>query len=60
MDCPDCNTEMEPTDTTYSNIETIWAKYGQHTGDIYYCESCDIHWIDNFLSGKIEKWNYST
>ena len=58
MECLNCKKEMELIDTTYSNIKTDRANIGQHTGDIYSCAECDKMFIDNFLSGKVEDWNY--
>lgn len=58
MECPECNLEMEHTDTTYSNINTKRAYVGQHTGDIYWCEKCETHYINNFLRGELEIWSY--
>jgi hypothetical protein len=58
MECPNCNLEMEHVDTTYSNIDTNRAYKGQHTGDIYWCYYCESHYIDNFLTGKLEGWSY--
>ena len=59
MICPDCENEMgEPSDTTYSNIKTKRAEIGQHTGDIYKCETCELCWIDDFLSGsELRVWH---
>jgi len=49
--CPDCGNEMgNPVDTTYSNMKTERAEIGQQTGDIYKCETCELFWIDDFLS----------
>jgi hypothetical protein len=57
MICPDCGLEMgDPVDTTYSNINTNRAFVGEHTGDIYYCEECEIRWLDDFLSGETVVW----
>lgn len=57
MECPECGEDMgEPIDTTYSNTNTKRVTVGQHTGDIYRCEFCEIRWIDNFLSGRMEQW----
>jgi len=39
-----------PVDTTYSNMKTERAEIGQQTGDIYKCETCELFWIDDFLS----------
>lgn len=58
MNCLSCGKEMEITDTTYSNINTDRACVGQHTGDIYTCEDCEQHFIDNFLTGNFEGWSY--
>ena len=56
--CPDCDIVLgDPVDTTHSNINTSRASIGQHTGDIYYCEKCDIHWLDDFLSQQVVAWN---
>ena len=56
--CPECGNEMNKIDETYSNIKTERCTIGQHTGDIYECEFCDIAWIDNALNGKLEPWSY--
>ena len=57
MECPDCNEEMgDPVDTTRSNVETKRTKVGQHTGDIYRCEKCEIAWIDDFLTQRMHVW----
>lgn len=58
MDCKECNSEMEMIDTTYSNINTPRAYKGQYTGDIYKCEKCELFYLDNFLNGELEIWNY--
>lgn len=55
--CPDCDTEMEQIDTTYSNINTSRCRNGQHTGNIYRCETCECSWLENFLNNsKLERW----
>ena len=56
LDCPECGELIEDIhDTTYSNVTTSRCRAGEHTGNIYKCESV---WIDNFLSGEIEPWSY--
>jgi len=58
LECPDCGGCMEQNDTTYSNINTSRAKVGQHTGDIYFCQTCENHWLENFLNNsKLERWS---
>jgi hypothetical protein len=58
MNCPDCGTDMgDPVDTTYSNVKTSRSCPGQHTGDIYSCEQCEIKWLDDFLSGQTRPWH---
>jgi hypothetical protein len=58
MNCPDCGAEMgDPVDTTYSNVTTGRARVGQHTGDIYSCEKCELRWLDDFLSQKVVVWH---
>ncbi len=55
--CPDCDTEMEQIDTTHSNINTSRCQNGQHTGNIYKCETCECSWLENFLNtSKLERW----
>ena len=55
--CPDCDTEMEQIDTTYSNINTNRCRIGQHTGNVYKCETCECSWLENFLNNsKLERW----
>ncbi len=56
--CPECLKAMEQVDTTYSNTKTSRSEVGQHTGDIYFCEHCEQHYIDNLLTGNIEAWSY--
>lgn len=57
LECPDCGGCMEQNDTTYSNVNTSRAKIGQHTGNIYFCETCENHWLENFLNNsKLERW----
>lgn len=56
--CPECSKAMEQVDTTYSNTKTSMAEVGQHTGDIYFCEHCERHYIDNLLTGNVEAWYY--
>lgn len=59
IDCPGCGKELEePEDTTYSNIKTSRAEIGQHTGDIYYCEKCEVWWLDDFLDNEVRIWNW--
>lgn len=58
MECPICEKEIPLVDTTYSNIDTKRASVGQHTGDIYVCEDCEQHFIDNFLTGNFEVFGY--
>lgn len=58
MECPECNNEMKLTDTTISNYETSRAKAGQHTGDIYFCNECERHFLDNFLDKELQNWSY--
>jgi predicted RNA-binding Zn-ribbon protein involved in translation (DUF1610 family) len=58
MDCMNCGKELDIHDTTYSNINTYRASIGQHTGDIYKCDDCEIYFIDNKLTGIIEPWSY--
>jgi predicted RNA-binding Zn-ribbon protein involved in translation (DUF1610 family) len=58
MQCLTCGKEIEIDDTTYSNYNSLRANKGEHTGNIYWCENCEVFWIDNFLTGKVEHWNY--
>ena len=49
--------KCEAYDTTYSNVNTSRARIGQHTGNIYFCETCENHWLENFLNNsKLERW----
>lgn len=58
LECPDCGGCMEQNDTTYSNVNTSRARIGQHTGNIYFCETCENHWLENFLNNsKLERWH---
>lgn len=59
LSCPECGSCMEQTDTTHSNINTNRATVGQHTGNIYTCTVCEIHWLENFFNkSKLEVWYY--
>ena len=58
INCPDCGKEIEISDTTYSNVNTNRAHDGEKTGDIYFCDVCEAHWIDDYLDGKIRSWSY--
>ena len=58
MNCLICGKEIELVDTTFSNITTNRCVKGEHTGDIYYCDDCQTHFLDNFLTGEIEYYNY--
>jgi len=58
MECPECHTEMDLHDTTYSNINTSRAKIGQYTGNIYWCESCERAFIEDFLTNTVYFWSY--
>ena len=60
MECPDCGTQMDCVDTTYSNTGKLYPGVNpQHTGDIYKCpnEDCDSRWLDNFITRSLERWN---
>jgi hypothetical protein len=60
MICPDCGTEMEVSDTTYSNTGKVFlGVISQHTGDIYTCpnEDCGNRWLANFITNCLERWN---
>ena len=57
MLCPECKKEIDLVDRTYSNMTTQRVRCGQHTGDIYLCDKCEISWIDNFLDGKVHQWH---
>ena len=57
IECPDCGeTLLEPVDTTTSNHDSGRARKGEHTGDIYECDKCEMRWLDNFLNGWVEVW----
>ena len=57
--CSECGTEMELVDTTYSNITTKRCNDGDHTGNVYRCEKCEILWLENFLNNsKLEHYCY--
>jgi uncharacterized protein with PIN domain len=55
MNCKQCNEEMELVDVTYSYVgETM----GMHSGDIYECPECEIHFIDDFINKVVRRWEY--
>ena len=57
MECPECGKEMgDPIDTTYSNKEPTT---GQYTGNIFYCDACELHWLEDLLhSSGVHVWYY--
>jgi hypothetical protein len=60
MICPDCETEMDAHDTTYSNTGKQHPGINpQHTGAIYKCpnEDCGSLWLDNFITKQVARWN---
>jgi len=59
MKCPDCGGDMgEPVDTTFSTTGiTTYGVDPKHTGDIYYCEKCDVKWLDDFIEEKVRVWH---
>lgn len=58
MNCPECTNEMEYEEATQCNYNSPNATKGEHTGDIYSCKGCESTYLDNFLSGKVEPFNY--
>jgi len=50
--CPECGEEMELVDITC--LSAGWCSV--HTGDIYFCETCEIKWLYDFISGKVRRW----
>lgn len=55
MECLECGKELDRHDTTYSNTGKT---NGQHTGDIYKCEDCELCFIDDFLTKQYRHWSY--
>lgn len=59
VNCPNCGKELDDVvDTTYSNYKSDRAENGQHTGDIYSCDECEILVIDDFLNNVVREWDY--
>jgi len=58
MDCPECENEMEFIEPVHSNYNSGRAVDGQHTGNVYKCETCDEVYLDDFLCGELYIWNY--
>lgn len=58
MECPECKSETEHVDETFSNITTHRCNSGEKTGDIYLCENCNQLYIFNYLTDSVEYWNY--
>jgi phage FluMu protein Com len=57
INCIECDKELaEVHDTTYSNVTTHRCNVGDHTGNIYKCDDCDILIIDDFLNHDIYEW----
>ena len=58
ISCPDCGKELSDIiDTTYSNYNSGRCYEGQHTGNIYWCEDCEIKVIDDFVNNCVRSWN---
>lgn len=54
--CTNCEKELsDMVDTTYSNTG---ATCGQLTGEIYYCDECEVHVVDDHLNDIVRVWNY--
>ena len=59
MECPECGSTMNISDTTFSNVNTERAKIGQHTGNVYHCDGCGESFLENLLNdGKLELFNF--
>lgn len=59
MDCPECKKEMEEKDTTFANYTSERVKKHEHTGNIYWCETCECHWLENLIEGgELERFYY--
>lgn len=59
VNCVKCGKELEDViDTTSSNYDSERTKNGQQTGDIYYCDECEEHTIDDHLNGVQRQWHY--
>lgn len=57
--CVHCGKELtEVVDTTYSNYTSVRVNKGDKTGDIYYCDKCEAHTIDDYLDGVARAWSY--
>lgn len=57
--CCECEEKLEEIiDTTYANYTNHRVNNGDHTGDIYYCEKCDLKIIDDSLNGCVRVWSY--
>jgi len=59
MNCPKCGNGIgDAVDQTYSNYASGRVAKQQHTGDIYYCEECEVYYIDDLIEGRLRRWNY--
>jgi hypothetical protein len=57
--CFNCGEEIEDVhDTLFSNVNTERCRAGEHTGNVYLCDACDLYTVDCFLSGTERQWQY--
>lgn len=58
INCPECGKELdEIIDTTFSNYQSKRCYQGQHTGNVYWCDSCEYKVLDDFLDNCVRFWN---
>ncbi len=58
MNCPVCGNKMRFIEETHSNYATDRAIKGEHTGNVYRCDTCEKTYLDDFLSGELRRFGY--
>jgi hypothetical protein len=59
IQCPECKNELKFLEIVYSNYNSGRAVKGEHTGDVYRCDTCEETYLDDFLEGGLRNFSYS-
>jgi uncharacterized protein with PIN domain len=58
INCPECKNELRFIESVYSNYNSGRAVKGEHTGDVYRCDTCEETYLDDFLINQLYVWHY--
>jgi hypothetical protein len=59
MQCHSCGKDLtDVEDTTTSNYSNYRVHAGELTGEIYFCDECECHTINDHLNGVVRPWSY--